>query len=97
MTRRYKDQISSLPEQHAVSDLSAKRILRLLRLAVLLTHRRSVALQPNFVFRAEDNSLTLSIDSNWLESNPLTYAELEIEANRQSDIGWPLTLIAVEK
>lgn len=95
VTRRYKDQILSLPEQHAVSDLSAKRILRLLRLAVLLTHRRSVALEPDFVLRAEDNNLTLSIDSNWLESNPLTYAELEIEANRQSDIGWPLTLTAL--
>jgi len=36
----------------------------------------------------------LTLDSQWLEQNPLTAAELEIEANRQTDIGWPLSVIA---
>ncbi|CAK4070068.1 guanosine-5'-triphosphate,3'-diphosphate diphosphatase [Vibrio sp. 16] len=94
IARRYREQLTSLPEQHAVSGSSAKRILRLLRLAVLLTHRRNPELEPNISLSSEGDKLTLTIDAKWLNANPLTSAELEIEANRQSDIGWPLTVIA---
>ena len=94
IARRYREQLTSLPEQHAVSGSSAKRILRLLRLAVLLTHRRNPELEPNISLSSEGDKLTLTIDAKWLDANPLTSAELEIEANRQSDIGWPLTVIA---
>ena len=90
--RRYREQLTSLPEQHALSGSSAKRLLRLLRLAVLLTHRRNVDLEPPFALSADKDSLTLSISEAWLEQNPLTAAELEIEANRQTDIGWPLSI-----
>ncbi|GAM78821.1 hypothetical protein JCM19241_89 [Vibrio ishigakensis] len=34
----------------------------------------------------------LTLDKAWGEKNPLTTAELEIEANRQSDVGWPLSI-----
>lgn len=95
MVRRYREQLSSLPEQHALSSQSSKRLLRLLRLAVLLTHRRSPSLQPEFELLANDDHLTLKMNPIWLASNPLTQAELEIEANRQSDIGWPLTLTSL--
>ncbi|KOO02999.1 guanosine-5'-triphosphate,3'-diphosphate diphosphatase [Vibrio nereis] len=94
LTRRYRDQLTSLPEQHAISGTSAKRVLRLLRLAVLLSHRRKPALEPNVNLESDGDKLTLTLDSQWLEANPLTAAELEIEANRQTDIGWPLTVIA---
>ncbi|MCV5871113.1 guanosine-5'-triphosphate,3'-diphosphate pyrophosphatase, partial [Escherichia coli] len=47
IARRYREQLTSLPEQHALSGSSAKRVLRLLRLAVLLTHRRNQNLEPN--------------------------------------------------
>jgi len=43
---------------------------------------------------SEADKLVLTVDAQWLDNNPLTAAELEIEANRQSDIGWPLTVIA---
>ncbi|MDN3678896.1 guanosine-5'-triphosphate,3'-diphosphate diphosphatase [Vibrio tapetis subsp. quintayensis] len=94
LTRRYKEQLSSLPEQHALSGSSAKRVLRLLRLAVLLTHRRSSTLQPVVTLKAEADNLSLCVAKSWLEQNPLTRAELEIEAHRQSDMGWPLTINA---
>lgn len=94
LARRYREQLTSLPEQHAISGTSAKRVLRLLRLAVLLSHRRNPALEPNFRLESDGDKLTLTIDSQWLEENPLTAAELEIEANRQTDIGWPLSVIA---
>ncbi|MCV5690297.1 guanosine-5'-triphosphate,3'-diphosphate pyrophosphatase, partial [Escherichia coli] len=79
IARRYREQLSSLPEQHAISGTSAKRVLRLLRLAVLLTHRRNPSLEPQVELLAEGDKLTLSIDAKWLEANPLTAAELEIE------------------
>jgi len=94
LARRYREQLTSLPEQHAISGTSAKRVLRLLRLAVLLSHRRNPALEPNFRLESDGDKLTLTLDSQWLEQNPLTAAELEIEANRQTDIGWPLSVIA---
>ncbi|WP_117236462.1 guanosine-5'-triphosphate,3'-diphosphate diphosphatase [Vibrio maerlii] len=95
VARRYREQLTSLPEQHALSGSSAKRLLRLLRLAVLLTHRRNVNLEPPFALAADKDSLTLSINEAWLKQNPLTAAELEIEANRQTDIGWPLSISLV--
>ncbi|CCO44718.1 Guanosine-5'-triphosphate,3'-diphosphate pyrophosphatase [Vibrio nigripulchritudo SOn1] len=94
LARRYREQLSSLPEQHALSGQSAKRVLRLLRLSVLLTHRRCRNLQPRVTLNADGDRLELCVDSQWLEANPLTKAELEIEANRQSDMGWPLSLKA---
>ncbi|MGR5179170.1 guanosine-5'-triphosphate,3'-diphosphate diphosphatase [Vibrio mediterranei] len=95
LVRRYKDQLSPLPSQHALSTQSAERVLRLLRLAVIITHRRQRELQPNVSVACEGNTLTLSIDEKWLEGNPLSAAELEIESNRQSDMGWPLTILAI--
>ncbi|MBR9875603.1 MAG: guanosine-5'-triphosphate,3'-diphosphate pyrophosphatase, partial [Vibrionaceae bacterium] len=93
--RRYREQLTSLPEQHALSGNSAKRVLRILRLAVLLTHRRNPNLEPQVTLSAQGDNLTLGIDAKWLEENPLTAAELEIESNRQTDIGWPLTISAL--
>ncbi len=94
LARRYREQLTSLPEQHALSGNSAKRVLRLLRLAVLLTHRRNPELAPQATLTAEGDKLSLTIDAKWLAANPLTAAELEIESHRQSDIGWPLTIHA---
>lgn len=95
LVRRYRDSLSSLPEQHALSGKSSKRLLRLLRLSVLLTHRRSTQIQPKFSLTAQDDNLTLKMDTAWLKDNPLTQAELEIEANRQTDVGWPLTIASL--
>ncbi|MEZ8930680.1 MULTISPECIES: guanosine-5'-triphosphate,3'-diphosphate diphosphatase [unclassified Vibrio] len=92
LTRRYREQLTSLPEQHAISGTSSKRILRILRLAILLTHRRYPALEPEFKLTTDDNNLTLTLSKQWLADNPLTAAELEIESNRQTDIGWPLNI-----
>ncbi|MEZ8761060.1 guanosine-5'-triphosphate,3'-diphosphate diphosphatase [Vibrio splendidus] len=92
LTRRYREQLTSLPEQHAISGTSSKRILRILRLAILLTHRRNPALEPDFKLVTDGNNLTLTLSKQWLADNPLTAAELEIESNRQTDIGWPLNI-----
>ncbi|GAL13462.1 guanosine-5'-triphosphate,3'-diphosphate pyrophosphatase [Vibrio astriarenae] len=44
------------------------------------------------MIKSDGEALTLNINHAWLEANPLTAAELEIEANRQTDIGWPLAI-----
>ncbi len=92
ITRRYREQLTSLPEQHALSGTTGKRLLRLLRLAVLLSHRRNPLLEPKVRLDAQGDQLTLTLDQQWLANNPLTRSELELEANRQSDIGWPLQI-----
>ncbi|NMV27957.1 guanosine-5'-triphosphate,3'-diphosphate pyrophosphatase, partial [Vibrio parahaemolyticus] len=56
--------------------------------------RRNPDLEPNVTLTVEGDNLTLHIDAQWLEKNPLTAAELEIESNRQTDIGWPLNIVA---
>lgn len=93
--QRYRDQLTPMPTQHAISTDNSIRALRLLRLAVLLTHRRNPDLEPPFSLDNQEDSLILSIPSQWLKRNPLTSAELDIEANRQSDLGWPLIIKAV--
>ena len=85
--------MTSLPEQYALSGTSGKRVLRLFRLAVLLSHRRNVALEPQVTLHADGDKLTVNLDATWLAQNPLTHAELELEANRQTDIGWPLMIL----
>ncbi|MFB1079331.1 guanosine-5'-triphosphate,3'-diphosphate pyrophosphatase, partial [Photobacterium damselae subsp. damselae] len=45
---------------------------------------------------ATDNKLTLTLTKGWLTQNPLTEAELQQEATRQTDMGWPLTIETVE-
>lgn len=94
LVARYRDSLTSLPEQHAVSAISAKRILRVLRLAVLLSHRRSPELVADLQLCADGDELTLSISDDWLQANPLTQAKLTMESNRQTDMGWPLIIHA---
>ncbi|CAH0524218.1 guanosine-5'-triphosphate,3'-diphosphate diphosphatase [Vibrio hippocampi] len=93
--RRYKDHLTQLPAQHALSSTSASRMLRLLRLAVLITHRRQHELQPHVSVSCRNDALILDIDKTWLTTNPLSAAELEIESHRQSDIGWSLEINAI--
>lgn len=92
ITRRYKESLSTLPEQYAVHKQSAENILRVVRLSVLLSHRRNVDLQPSINLIAKGKELTLEIETSWAKNNPLTMAELELEANRQSDLKWPLVI-----
>lgn len=94
LARRYREALTSMPEQYALSPSSGKRVLRLLRLAVLLTHRRTPALEPEIRLTADGDKLTIALNTGWLKNNPLTLSELEIEANRQTDIGWPLSIVA---
>lgn len=95
-TRRHRDGISSLPEQHALSPQNATRLLRLLRLAVILCHRRNESQLPPYQLVAQGDQLKLQLPQVWLDQNPLSRCELEQEAHRQSDMGWTLQLVAIQ-
>ncbi|PSB86312.1 guanosine-5'-triphosphate,3'-diphosphate pyrophosphatase, partial [Photobacterium damselae subsp. damselae] len=62
----------------------------------ILCHRRDQRCQADVQINATDNKLTLTLTKGWLTQNPLTEAELQQEATRQTDMGWPLTIETVE-
>jgi len=55
------------------------RVTALLRLAVLLQRSRAPERQPQIQLQADDRVLQLSLTRNWLESHPLTRADLDQE------------------
>ncbi|CZF85639.1 guanosine-5'-triphosphate,3'-diphosphate diphosphatase [Grimontia marina] len=92
MLRHYREQLVPIAPQSAISPNSANRLLRLLRIAVLLCHRRDSKAIPVFTLKANGDSLELTMPDNWLNANVLMATELTFEAERQSDNHWPLTI-----
>ncbi|PMN72758.1 guanosine-5'-triphosphate,3'-diphosphate diphosphatase [Enterovibrio norvegicus] len=92
MLRHYREQLHGVSAQNALSTFSANRLLRVLRLAVILCHRRDQSAIPGVTLKASAKALTLSLPTNWLTENPLMSAELALEAQRQCDHNWPLTV-----
>lgn len=64
----------------------------LLRLAVLLNRSRNTAAQPKVSLAVSEDSIAVQFDSDWLEENPLTIAELEREQEFVSEVGYKLIL-----
>ena len=54
-------------------------LLTVLRLAVLFHRTRGSSLLPDLDISAADNTVTLGIDTTWLDNNPLTDADLQAE------------------
>ncbi|SKA58672.1 guanosine-5'-triphosphate,3'-diphosphate diphosphatase [Enterovibrio nigricans] len=94
MVRHYREQLVPISGQNALSSTSANRLLRLLRLSVILCHRREKEAIPTFQLDAKDDVLTLNLEKGWLEGNALMTNELTLEEQRQSDNYWPLTIQA---
>lgn len=92
MLRHYREQLVPVAPQSAISPNSANRLLRLLRIAVLLCHRRDSKAIPTVTLKANGDSLELTMPDNWLNANVLMATELTLEAERQSDNHWPLTI-----
>ena len=81
-------QLKRLPKLWRVSAL---RLAMLLRLAVLLNRSRKSDAAPAVAIRVEEKSLRLSFDPDWLEANPLTVADLELEQQFLDAVGYTLT------
>lgn len=69
----------------------ALRLVMLLRLAVLLNRSRRDLEMPPIAVSVAEKSLTLSFDTQWLEANPLTVADLKREHGYVADVGYELT------
>lgn len=72
-----KEEFKQLPESRQER---YKRLAVLLRLAVILNRSRSSTRLPAFNLAADGKHLELSFPEGWLDKHPLTYADLEHEA-----------------
>ncbi|MBS3799350.1 guanosine-5'-triphosphate,3'-diphosphate diphosphatase [Pseudoalteromonas sp. BDTF-M6] len=70
----------------------AAQLVRLLRVAVILSMRRKNDVLPELVIKEHDNALTLYIDKQWLDAHPLMFSELQQESLYQRKAGWKLTI-----
>lgn len=67
-------------------------LVRVLRLAVILSMRRKDDVLPQLAINAQGEALILSIDSQWLKQHPLMLSELNQETLYQRNAGWKLTI-----
>jgi exopolyphosphatase/guanosine-5'-triphosphate,3'-diphosphate pyrophosphatase len=90
----HKDDIAQveLSKQSSTSVLLACRLVRILRLAVILSLRRADEVMPKVKMSVEGESLLLTLPENWIEGNPLTEAELKQESQLQAEHGWTLKI-----
>jgi exopolyphosphatase / guanosine-5'-triphosphate,3'-diphosphate pyrophosphatase len=70
--------------------LLAHYMVRLIRLAVILSMRRQDDVLPKFAIVVKDNVLTLQFEKDWLKSHPLMVSELQQESKVQAKLGWKL-------
>ena len=68
-------------------------LLRVLRLACLLSIRRKNNLLPEIKLNIHDEDWTLEFPSGWLKEHPLIDAELANEKWLQHKVGWRLNCI----
>jgi exopolyphosphatase/guanosine-5'-triphosphate,3'-diphosphate pyrophosphatase len=83
--------LDSLPDRLAPAAL---RCALLLRLAVLLHrgHERGQAPQPALI--ADGDTLTLRLPKKWLDTHPLTRADLDTETEHLAEVGYRLSIRA---
>jgi len=70
----------------------ALRLVRLLRLAVILSGRRSGTAIPRMELHCYGETLQLALPAGWLSSHPLIRAELEQEIHYSRDCGGELEI-----
>lgn len=71
-----RDELAALPKS---LQEPARRLIVLLRLAVLLRRDRADAPVPEIKTKVEGNQLKLKFPADWLEAHPLTFADLAEE------------------
>jgi exopolyphosphatase/guanosine-5'-triphosphate,3'-diphosphate pyrophosphatase len=86
-----KSALDALPERLLQPTL---RILALLRLAILLHRSHDKAPLPLLAISADDRRLELRLPASWLDTHPLTHADLETEVEYFEDVGLKLAVRA---
>lgn len=82
-----KDEFKQLPSKRQEA---YQRLCILLRLAVILHRNRSLNRAPAFTIEVDNNSIKLSFPSDWLDSHPLTQADLLQEVDRLAQADYNL-------
>ncbi|CAH0532242.1 Guanosine-5'-triphosphate,3'-diphosphate pyrophosphatase [Vibrio stylophorae] len=89
---RCHEPLQPLDCQHALPPQQAIFCLRLLRLSVILGQRRTYPQSVPAQLCCEQGNWQLTIAQTWLNQHPLIAFELQQEAVRHSDMGWPLSI-----
>ena len=84
--------LALLSQQNAVPPRMAERLCRLLRLAIIFASRRRDDTLPAVRLHAEEDSLSLTLPSGWMEAHPLRAELLEQECRWQSYVHWTLSI-----
>ncbi|WP_413113031.1 guanosine-5'-triphosphate,3'-diphosphate diphosphatase [Thaumasiovibrio sp. DFM-14] len=79
-------------QQQAINDEAAQVLLRIIRLAIVLCHRRQPSALLVTKLHQAAESWQLILPSQWQVQHPLLASLLHEEAHRQSDAGMCLTL-----
>jgi len=77
-------------------DRRAKRLSILLRLAVLFNRSRTNVDMSGIACRAKGRKLVIEVAQARLDSNPLTWADLEREKNYLADADVEMTLLKTQ-
>ena len=90
----YKGEIDSdlLVQQSATKAVKAKKLLILLRLAVILCRRRADVTLPDYHINVCQQTIQLSLPKNWLAQHPLIADELMQENQYLSSVDFSLTI-----
>jgi exopolyphosphatase/guanosine-5'-triphosphate,3'-diphosphate pyrophosphatase len=94
LTQGHRDDLSSkLFTGLGHQTLLATRLIRLSRLAVILSMRRKDDVLADFVIKTDKaDHLRFSFSGHWLSEHPLMLSELEQEAKYQHRMSWLLTI-----
>lgn len=84
--------ISALQKQGEICQLLAIKLLVILRLSVLLCHRRQNDTCPDYAVAASESSLTIELSKSWLSANPLTADNLYQEQQQLAAVNFDLII-----
>ncbi|WP_319784278.1 guanosine-5'-triphosphate,3'-diphosphate diphosphatase [Oceanisphaera sp. IT1-181] len=97
LNQRDDFQLGALELQSAIDTEQAILLARLLRISIILCLRRTRGTVPEFQIRAQGSQLTLTLPANWSQTHHLRASELQQEAQRQTELGWPLVITEMAK
>jgi exopolyphosphatase/guanosine-5'-triphosphate,3'-diphosphate pyrophosphatase len=89
-THRKKFSKSRFKKLPAPWNIDAQYLTIILRLAILLHRNRHMIERPAFEIAIHPTEIELHFADNWLDNAPLTYADLETEAEYLSSAGYTL-------
>ncbi|MDP5293830.1 guanosine-5'-triphosphate,3'-diphosphate diphosphatase [Oceanimonas sp. CHS3-5] len=93
LNQRDEFRLEALQAQCALDASRAVLLARLLRLAIILCLRRTKGTVPEFRLTQQGERLTLTLPAGWCNDHHLRATELQTEAKRQSELGWPLDVV----